>query len=287
MTFNYLTDAAIQSFINAALAEDLGSGDHSTLASVPANAIRRARLIVKSEGVIAGIELAHHIFSTVNPLLKMEIYIPDGTKVKFGDIAFEVYGPAQAILSAERLVLNCMQRMSAIATKTEQLSSLIAHTNTRLLDTRKTTPNFRLCEKWAVTIGGGHNHRFGLFDMVMLKDNHVDFAGGVEAAIDATKAYLIANKLDLQIEIETRNLAEVARVLKHGGVHRIMVDNFSLADTLAAVKLVNGAFEIEASGGITETSIVQIAETGVNYISSGALTHSAGSLDMSLKAIAE
>jgi nicotinate-nucleotide pyrophosphorylase (carboxylating) len=287
MAYNYLTDAAIQTFINSALAEDIGNGDHSTLSAVPADAYRKAKLIVKSEGIIAGIELAHHIFATVDPSLKMEIFIPDGSSVKYGDIAFEVYGPAQSILTSERLVLNCMQRMSAIATKTHTLAKLIAHTNTRLLDTRKTTPNFRLCEKWAVTIGGGHNHRFGLFDMVMLKDNHVDFVGSVEAAIDATKAYLSANNLDLKIEIETRNLDEVARVLKHGGVHRIMVDNFSIADTAKAVQLVNGAFEIEASGGITETTIVQVAETGVNYISSGALTHSAGSLDMSLKAIAE
>lgn len=287
MAYNYLTDAAIQSFINSALAEDIGNGDHSTLSAVPSDAYRRAKLIVKSEGIIAGIELAHHIFSTVDPSLKMEIFIPDGSSVKYGDIAFEVYGPAQSILTSERLVLNCMQRMSAIATKTSSLSKLIAHTNTKLLDTRKTTPNFRLCEKWAVTIGGGHNHRFGLFDMVMLKDNHVDFVGSVEAAIDATKAYLSANNLDLKIEIETRNLDEVARVLKHGGIHRIMVDNFSIADTAKAVQLVNGAFEIEASGGITETTIVQVAETGVDFISSGALTHSAGSLDMSLKAVAE
>jgi nicotinate-nucleotide pyrophosphorylase (carboxylating) len=286
MPYNYLTEQAIDAFISSALIEDIGNGDHSTLASVPGTAIRKAHLKVKSDGIIAGVDLAARIFKTVNPNLITEVFKADGSVVKFGDIAFEVVGPAQAILSAERLVLNCMQRMSAIATKTAELSQLIAHTETKLLDTRKTTPNFRICEKWAVIIGGGHNHRFGLFDMVMLKDNHVDFAGGIAQAIAATQKYLEEKGLDLAIEIETRNLSEVQQVLDFGGVQRIMVDNFSIADTKKAVELVNGAFEIEASGGITHETIVEIAETGVTYISSGALTHSAGSLDMSLKAIA-
>lgn len=280
----YLTEKSIADFISAALLEDVGPGDYSSLASVPTNAQNRARLLIKGEGILAGVELAQHIFRQVDPTLSIEVKIQDGTSVKYGDIGLTVEGSARSILMAERLVLNCMQRMSGIATYTHFLNSLIKDTGARLLDTRKTTPNFRLPEKWAVAIGGGTNHRFGLYDMIMLKDNHVDYAGGITAAIAATRKYLKENNLDLAIEVETRSIAEVEEVLKIGGIQRIMLDNMSPELMQQAVKLIGGRYEIEASGGITETTIRQVAECGVDFISVGALTHSHKSLDISLKA---
>lgn len=285
MSYNYLQKEAIQHFISEAIKEDVGSGDHSSLASIEANTINKAELIIKSDGILAGVEMAQHIFSYVDSSLKVTILIKDGAKVKKGDIGLIVEGPAISILTAERLVLNCMQRMSGIATYTEYMSSLIAHTHTKLLDTRKTTPNFRIAEKWAVKIGGGKNHRFGLFDMVMLKDNHNDFAGGITAAVASTKSYLAKHQLDLRIEVETRNLAEVSEALATKSVDVIMLDNMSVDMMKEAVLLINGQCETEASGGITEETIVSIAETGVDYISAGALTHSYKSLDISLKAV--
>ena len=283
--YNYLSEENIDRFIELALQEDIMDGDHSSLASVPAMAENKANLIIKSEGIIAGIALAERIFKKVDPGISIEILIGDGKKVYYGDIAFKVKGKAQSILSAERLVLNCMQRMSGIATYTTKLNQLIADTSTHLLDTRKTTPNFRIAEKWAVKIGGGQNHRFGLFDMVMLKDNHVDFAGGIEPAIRGTVAYLKEKKLNLKIEIETRNLGEVEEVLKVGMVDIIMLDNMSPEIMSEALEMINGDYITEASGGITEETIRKVAETGIDYISVGALTHSAPSLDMSLKAV--
>ncbi|ALD22233.1 carboxylating nicotinate-nucleotide diphosphorylase [Hymenobacter sp. DG25A] len=280
----YLTPNALSEFIRTALAEDVGDGDHSSLASIPASAHNRARLLVKGEGVLAGVELAELIFKQVDPALTVEVLLADGTRVRHGDVAFTVEGPARSILTAERLVLNCMQRMSGIATYTAHLMELLAGTQARLLDTRKTTPNFRLCEKWAVLIGGGTNHRYGLFDMIMLKDNHVDYAGGIRQAIEATHAYLRQLGRTLPIEIETRTLAEVQQVLDTGGVDRIMLDNMAPAQLQEAVALIAGRFPTEASGGITEETIGEVGGTGVDFISVGALTHSAGSLDMSLKA---
>jgi len=282
--FNYLTGQAIDDFISAALSEDVGDGDHSSLASIPADAVNRARLIVKGQGVIAGVELAGKILKLVDPKLSFEVFIKDGERVKHGDIAFVVQGNARIILTAERLILNCMQRMSGIATFTNELAGLIKHTKAKLLDTRKTTPNFRMMEKWAVVIGGGVNHRFGLFDMIILKDNHVDYAGGIRQAIDATQAYLEKTGKKLSIEIETRNLDEVKQVLERGGVNRIMLDNMNTLQLKEAVTLIGGRYETEASGGISTSNIVGVAETGVDYISVGALTHSVVSMDMSLKA---
>lgn len=282
---HYLTEEALDFFIARALEEDLGSGDHSSLASIPKGKAASAVLKIKGDGVIAGLAVADRIFRKVDARLAIDWHTKDGDAVCFGETAFTVSGPASSIPSAERLVLNCMQRMSGIATYTASLKKLIAHTRCQLLDTRKTTPNFRICEKWAVAIGGGTNHRFGLYDMVMLKDNHVDYAGGVEAAIDATRTYLQQNQLELKIEIETRNLNEVRRVLSHGGVDRIMLDNFAIPQLSEAVGLINRKVETEASGGITEETIALVAETGVDFISVGALTHSVKSLDLSLKAI--
>lgn len=284
-TAPYLTEDALDRFIATALAEDVGDGDHSSRAAIPAQARNRARLLVKGTGILAGVEVARRVLTKVDPALTMEVLLPDGTPVQPGDVAFTVEGPAQSILTAERLLLNCMQRMSGIATVTHQLNQLIAGTGARLLDTRKTTPNFRLLEKWAVLIGGGTNHRFGLFDMVMLKDNHVDYAGGVRAAIEATHAYLKATGREhLRIEVETRNLGEVEEALAIGGIHRIMFDNYPLDLMRQGVALVAGRVETEASGGITEATIRPIAETGVDFISVGALTHSVKSMDLSLKA---
>nr|WP_262908660.1 carboxylating nicotinate-nucleotide diphosphorylase [Hymenobacter translucens] len=266
------------------MAEDIGDGDHSSLAAIPADAHNRAHLLVKGEGVLAGVALAHHIFRAVDPSLQVKELLSDGTQVKYGDIALTVAGPARSILTAERLVLNCMQRMSAIATYTASLNRLLAGTKARLLDTRKTTPNFRLCEKWAVLIGGGVNHRYGLFDMIILKDNHVDYAGGIRQAIEGTHTYLKELGRQLPIEVETRNLAEVQQVLDAGGVDRIMLDNMSPAQLREAVALIGGRFPTEASGGITEQTIAEVAATGVDFISVGALTHSVKSLDLSLKA---
>ncbi|QNL21580.1 carboxylating nicotinate-nucleotide diphosphorylase [Hyphobacterium sp. CCMP332] len=285
MIYNYLQKPAIEHFIDEAIREDIGDGDHSSLSSIPADAKNTARLIIKDNGTIAGLDLAYMIFERIDPKLKIDKFLKDGDKVKTGDIAFEVSGKSRSILSAERLVLNCMQRMSAIATKTRKLADLIAHTNTKLLDTRKTTPNFRIPEKWAVKIGGGSNHRFALFDMIMIKDNHVDFAGGIEAAIMAANKYISETKKDLEIEIETRNIEEVKEVVSVGKVNRIMLDNMSVNQMKEALALIANKFQTEASGGITEETIVPIAETGVDYISVGAITHSYKSLDMSLKAI--
>ena len=283
-TAPYLTSDALTTFIRAALAEDIGDGDHSSLAAIPADAQNRAHLLVKAAGVLAGVELAGRIFGEVDPALTMTVALPDGTRVQPGDVAFTVAGPARSILTAERLMLNCMQRMSGIATYTAYLITLLAGTGARLLDTRKTTPNFRVCEKWAVLIGGGVNHRYGLFDMVMLKDNHVDYAGGIRPAIEATQAYLARTGRDLPIEVETRTLAEVRQAVEVGGIQRIMFDNMPPAQLREAVALVAGRYETEASGGITEATLAEVGATGVNYVSVGALTHSAGSLDMSLKA---
>jgi len=281
---DYITDAFLNHFITSALAEDVGDGDHSSLAAIPASATSRARLLVKDDGILAGVEVAWKIFHQVDSRLHVDVKLTDGSEIRKGDIAFTVEGPARAILTAERLVLNTMQRMSGIATKTNHLVRLIQGTKARLLDTRKTTPNFRLPEKWAVSIGGGTNHRIGLYDMVMLKDNHIDMAGGIENAIIRTKDYLRDGNKNLKIEVETRNLDEVSQVLRVGGIDIIMLDNMSPAQMKEAVALINGRFKTEASGGVTETSIREIAECGVDFISVGALTHSVRSLDLSLKA---
>nr|WP_246597006.1 carboxylating nicotinate-nucleotide diphosphorylase [Pontibacter aydingkolensis] len=279
-----MTEKSINEFISRALAEDIGDGDHSSLASIPADAQNQARLLIKGKGILAGVELAGYIFNAVDPELEVEVLLRDGTPVKYGDIGLTVKGKAQSILTSERLVLNCMQRMSGIATYTHYLTSLIEGTGTKLLDTRKTTPNFRIMEKWAVVIGGGHNHRFGLYDMIMLKDNHVDYAGGIEQAITATHRYLKEKGKDLKIEVETRTLEEVKQVLETGGIHRIMLDNMSTDMMREAVALIGGKYETEASGGITEETIRAVAECGVDFISVGALTHSIKSMDISLKA---
>lgn len=280
----YLSEISLNSFISLALMEDVGDGDHSSLASIPADAQNKAKLIIKDEGIIAGVNLAEKIFFKVDPTIQFHLQIKDGKAVKYGDIAFTVEGNARAILKAERLVLNCMQRMSAIATRTHDMMKLISHTNAKLLDTRKTTPNFRMMEKWAVAIGGGYNHRYGLYDMIILKDNHVDYAGGIKQALENTKEYLLKTGKDLKIEIETRNLDEVKQALAFGGMQRIMLDNMSNEMLTEAVKLIDGKYETEASGGVTEATIAGIAETGIDYISVGALTHAVKSLDLSLKA---
>lgn len=285
MELPYLTDDRIQQFIQLALAEDIGEGDHSTLAAVPSDLQRRARLLVKGEGILAGVALAQRIFHTLDRQLTIDVSLNDGASVQPGDIAFLISGKAQSILSAERLVLNCMQRMSGIATYTHRLQSMINHTRAKLLDTRKTTPNFRLPEKWAVAIGGGQNHRYALYDMVMLKDNHVDYAGGIREAVESTHRYLKEKQLTLPVEVETRNLDEVRQALSVGGIDVIMLDNMSPALMREAVGMIGNQAKTEASGNITEETIVAVAECGVDYISVGALTHSVTSLDMSLKAI--
>lgn len=286
MTFPaYLTEEAIHSFIQSALAEDIGEGDHSSLGAIPRNTPCKARLLVKDEGAIAGLFLANKIFQQVDPALHVNFFKTDGDVIHKGDIAFEVTGQAQSILMAERLVLNCMQRMSGIATHTKALCKLIEGTKTQLLDTRKTTPNFRLMEKWAVAIGGGQNHRFALYDMVMLKDNHIDMAGGVQKAIENIHHYLITKQKNLKIEIEVRTLKEVEEVMRAGGVDTVMLDNMSLNEMRKAVHLINGKYKTEASGGITENTLRAVAETGVDFISMGALTHSTKSLDLSLKVV--
>ncbi|WP_425389732.1 carboxylating nicotinate-nucleotide diphosphorylase [Ekhidna sp.] len=285
MQLPYLTTKNINAFIKAALSEDIGDGDHSSLGSIPEGARNRAHLIIKGDGIIAGIELAEKIFNHVDKDLVLDFHKKDGDPIQHGEIGFSVEGNSRSILSSERLVLNCLQRMSAIATYTHHMNQLIKGSKARLLDTRKTTPLFRLPEKWAVVIGGGVNHRFGLYDMVMLKDNHIDFAGGVKNAINQTVAYLEKNNLKLNIEVEVRNLRELEEVLEVGMVNRVMLDNMLPSDIKQAIKMIGGRFETEASGGITEKTISEIAETGVDYISVGALTHSYTSLDMSLKAI--
>jgi nicotinate-nucleotide pyrophosphorylase (carboxylating) len=281
---SYITDDFLNHFICEAMKEDIGDGDHSSLAAISASIPSRARLLVKDEGILAGVELAEKIFEKVDASLTVSIALADGTPVKYGDIAFTVSGKAQSILTAERLVLNSMQRMSGVATRTKHMVNLVAGTQTKILDTRKTTPNFRLLEKWAVLIGGGYNHRIGLYDMVMLKDNHVDMAGGIKKAIEETNHYLRATKKHLKIEIETRSLKEVEQVLETGNVDIIMLDNMSTEMMTEAVQLIGGKYLTEASGGITESTIRQVAETGVDFISVGALTHSYKSLDLSLKA---
>ena len=281
---SYITDDILNHFIAEALSEDIGDGDHSSLAAIPETTKSRARLLVKDEGVLAGIDVAVKIFETLDSKLQIEVLLADGTSVKQGDIALTVHGSARSILAAERLVLNTMQRMSGIATKTKELVKLVSGTNAKILDTRKTTPNFRVLEKWAVLIGGGYNHRLGLYDMIMLKDNHIDMAGGIKKAIEDTNHYLRDSKKHLKIEIETRSLDEVRQVLEVGNVDIIMLDNMSPALMKQAVALIDGKFATEASGGITEATIRNVAETGVDYISVGALTHSYKSLDLSLKA---
>ena len=274
----------VNKLIDLAFAEDIGEGDHTTLCSIPADAQGRAKLIIKEEGILAGVEAAREVFHKFDPTLKMEVFIEDGTHVKPGDIAFVVEGKVQSLLQTERIVLNIMQRMSGIATTTHHYVELLEGTHTKLLDTRKTSPGMRIFEKHAVKIGGGENHRIGLFDMILLKDNHVDFAGGIEKAIRGAQEYLKEKGKDLKIEIEVRNLDELKEVLRIGGVDRIMLDNFSVEDTRKAVELVAGKIELESSGGITEETIRSYADCGVDYISVGAFTHSVKSLDMSLKA---
>lgn len=267
-----------------AIREDVGDGDHSSLACIPPTATGRAKLLVKDTGILAGVAFAQQVFAYVDPSLKIEIFIQDGTPVTHGDIAFYVSGSSLSILKSERLVLNAMQRMSAIATKTKKYVQLLEGTNTGILDTRKTTPGIRALEKWAVKIGGGENHRFALYDMVMLKDNHIDFAGGITPAIQKTNAYLKENNLDLKIIVEARDLDEVREIIANEGVYRILLDNFNYDQTREAVAIIGDYCQTESSGGINEDTMRKYAECGVDYISSGALTHSVYNLDLSLKA---
>lgn len=275
----------LQLIIENAIREDVGAGDYSSLACIPTHARGKAKLLVKDTGIIAGVAFAKMIFHYVDPDLQIEVLINDGEKVKHGDIVFYVSGSSQSILKSERVVLNSMQRMSAIATKTNSYVQLLQGTKTQILDTRKTTPNFRAAEKWAVTIGGGQNHRFALYDMIMLKDNHNDFAGGITAAINKTKSYLANNNLDLKIIVEARNLTEIREILQSEGVYRILIDNFSFEDTKTAVALIGDKCLTESSGNINENTIRDYALCGVDYISSGALTHSVSNMDLSLKAV--
>ncbi|MEW7278219.1 carboxylating nicotinate-nucleotide diphosphorylase [Aquimarina sp. 2201CG1-2-11] len=275
----------IDLIIANAIREDVGDGDHSSLACIPKSATGKAKLLVKDEGILAGVEFAQKVFEYVDPNIEIDVRIKDGTQVKHGDIAFYVTGNSQTILKAERLVLNAMQRMSAIATKANHFASLLEGTQTKILDTRKTTPGIRALEKWAVKIGGGENHRFALYDMIMLKDNHIDFAGGITKAIEKTKQYLADNNLDLKIIVEARNLDEIREILKTPGVYRILIDNFDYEDTRKAVTLIGDTCLTESSGGINEETVRKYAECGVDYISSGALTHSVYNLDLSLKAV--
>ncbi|MBS1534811.1 MAG: carboxylating nicotinate-nucleotide diphosphorylase [Bacteroidetes bacterium] len=274
----------LQLIINNGIREDIGPGDYSSLACIPAEATGKAKLLVKDQGIIAGVSFAEMIFKTVDSSLEIEVFIQDGSAVQYGDVVFHVRGSSQSILKAERLVLNSMQRMSAIATKTNQYVQLLTGTRTKILDTRKTTPGFRATEKWAVKIGGGENHRFALYDMIMLKDNHIDFAGGITQAIAKTQQYLSKNNLDLKIIVEARNLDEIKEILQSDGVHRILIDNFNFEDTRTAVALIGNQCQSESSGNINEKTIRQYAECGVDYISSGALTHSVYNMDLSLKA---
>ncbi len=277
----------IDQIIENALREDIGDGDHSTLSCVPESGKGTAKLLVKDDGIIAGVELAEIIFKKYDPSLELEVFIKDGSSVKKGDVAFILKGSSRSILTTERLVLNFMQRMSGIATQTNELAKLIEGTNAKLLDTRKTTPGIRYMEKWAVRIGGGHNHRFALYDMIMLKDNHIDYAGGISNAIERANSYLKETGKNLKIEIEVRNDDELDQVLAVGNVDRIMLDNFTPAQIKESLKRIPDNFETEASGGITKETIRAYAETGVDFISVGALTHSFESLDMSLKAVYE
>ena len=275
----------IEIIIANAVREDVGPGDHSSLACIPENAFGKAKLLVKDKGVLAGVEFARLVFKYIDPRLRMTVLIQDGTTVKFGDVAFEVQGPQQSILKAERIVLNAMQRMSAIATKTDYFVQMLKGTSTKILDTRKTTPGIRALEKWAVTIGGGVNHRFALYDVIMLKDNHIDFAGGVTEALKLTSEYIKHHQLDLKIIVEARDLDEIKAILQHGGADRILIDNFNIQETKEAVALIGDLCQTESSGGIDEVTLRHYAECGVDYISSGALTHSVYNMDLSLKAV--
>ena len=271
--------------IDLAFAEDIGDGDHTTLCCIPADAMGQSRLLIKEEGILAGVEIAKEVFRRFDPTLEVEVFMPDGTRVKPGDVAMIVHGKVQSLLQTERLMLNIMQRMSGIATMTDRYVQRLKGTKTRVLDTRKTTPGMRMLEKAAVKIGGGVNHRIGLFDMILLKDNHVDFAGGIANAINRCHKYLKEKGKDLKIEIEVRNFDELGQVLEVGGVDRIMLDNFSVADTRRAVELIGGRVPTESSGGITLETIRDYAECGVDYISVGAITHQISSLDMNLKKV--
>ena len=286
---NMITNAQfkneVQLIIENAVREDVGEGDYSSLACIPTNATGKAKLLIKDNGIIAGVNFAKQVFHYVDSNLVVETLINDGDSVKFGDIAFYVEGSKQSILKSERIVLNAMQRMSAIATKTNSYVELLKGTNTKILDTRKTTPGFRVLEKWAVAIGGGVNHRFALYDMIMLKDNHIDFAGGITKAITMTKDYLKEHELDLPIVVEARDLDEIAEILKNDGVYRILIDNFNYTDTQKAIELIGDQCLTESSGGIDEVTLRHYAECGVDYISSGALTHSVSNMDLSLKAV--
>ena len=275
----------LNEFIERALHEDVRDGDHTSLACIPDDAMGKAQLLVKENGILAGMALASLIFQKVDDRIVMNHILEDGEAITIGDIALTIEGPSISLLTAERLVLNCMQRMSGIATKTHEINKLIEGTKVKVLDTRKTTPGIRLLEKWAVEIGGGTNHRFGLYDMMMIKDNHIDFAGGIKQAIEKAVSYQKSKGLSLKIEVEARDLKEVEEILAVGHIHRIMLDNFSYKDTRIAVEMINGKYETEASGGITEETIRAHAECGVDFISVGALTHSVTSLDLSLKAI--
>lgn len=275
----------IQIIIQNALREDVGDGDHSSLACIPKDAKGKAKLLIKDRGILAGVEVAEQIFSSVDSALEVEVVMNDGEEMAYGDTAFYVSGSSQSILKAERLVLNTMQRMSAIATKAHQFSSLLSAYKTQVLDTRKTTPGFRALEKMAVKIGGGQNHRFALYDMIMLKDNHIDFAGGITKAIQKTQAYLSQNNLDLKLIVEARSISEVREILESDGVFRILLDNFNYEETREAVALINGKCLTESSGGITLENAKSYAECGVDFISSGALIHSVHNLDLSLKAV--
>ena len=280
----YVTKEALKTFIKNALEEDIQDGDHSTLSTIPKDLQQKAKLLVKEDCILAGVELAEIIFKQFDKNLKIEVLIKDGESAKVGDIAFYVEGSARSILSTERLVLNCMQRMSGIATLTHDWDSRLLGTKTKLLDTRKTTPNFRICEKWAVAIGGGTNHRYGLYDMIMLKDNHIDYNGSITNAVKMAKDYVKKLKKPLKIEVETRNLEEVEEAIK-SGADRIMLDNMDVPTMKKAVQLIKGKAESEASGGITTEMLKDVASTGVDFISAGALTHSADNIDLSLKAV--
>lgn len=275
----------IELIIANAVREDVGDGDHSSLACIPFDAHGKAKLLVKDDGIIAGVAFAKRVFEYIDKDLKVETLIDDGAEVNYGDIVFYVEGSSLSILKAERLVLNAMQRMSAIATKTKIFADLLEGTGAKILDTRKTTPGIRAIEKWAVKIGGGENHRFALYDMIMLKDNHIDFAGGITKAITKTKAYIKDNHLDLKIIVEARNLDEIEEILKSDGVYRILIDNFNYEDTKKAVAMIGDQCQTESSGGINESTVREYGLCGVNYISSGALTHSVYNMDLSLKAV--
>jgi len=275
----------IDLIIANAIREDVGAGDHSSLACIPYDAAGKAKLLVKENGVISGVEFAKRVFNYVDPGLTIDVLIEDGSWVKPGDICFYVSGNSQSILKSERLILNAMQRMSAISTKTKKFVDILQGTSTKILDTRKTTPGIRALEKWAVKIGGGKNHRFALYDMIMLKDNHIDFCGGITKAIAKTKQYLLENHLDLKIIVEARNLEEIKEILKSDNVYRILIDNFNYKDTRKAVSLIGDKCFTESSGGITLETLKNYAECGVDYISSGAITHSVCNMDLSLKAI--